>query len=98
MITHIPGSEVSTINQSAGVQSVTVSPELFKVIDRPLYWGRKTDRALDTSVGPVQELSTFDIDHPSPPDKIAIEQKLSKVGYDQIHLENQTVFLAEEGM
>jgi thiamine biosynthesis lipoprotein ApbE len=49
---------------------------------------RKTDGALDISVRPVQELWMFDIDHPSPPDKTAIEQKLSKVGYDTIPLEN----------
>jgi thiamine biosynthesis lipoprotein ApbE len=50
--------------------------------------GRKNRRALDISVGPLQELWKFDIDHPFPPDKTAIEQKLSKVGYDKIHLEN----------
>lgn len=98
MSTHIPGSEVSAINQAAGVQPVPVSPEVFKVIERALYWARKTDGALDISVGPVQELWQFANDHPSLPDKTAIEQKLSKVGYDKIHLENQTVFLAEKGM
>jgi thiamine biosynthesis lipoprotein ApbE len=50
--------------------------------------GRKNRRALDISVGPLQELWKFDIDHPFPPDKTAIEQKLSKVGYDKIHFEN----------
>ena len=63
-----------------------------------IFWARKIDGALDISVGPVQELWKFDIDHPSPLDKTAIEQKLSKVGYDTIHLENQTVFLADQGM
>jgi thiamine biosynthesis lipoprotein ApbE len=45
-----------------------------------IFWARKIDGALDISVGPVQKLWTFDIDHPSPHDKTAIEQKLSKVG------------------
>ena len=63
-----------------------------------IFWARKIDGALDISVELVQELWKFDIDHPSPPDKTAIEQKLSKVGYDTIHLENQTVFLADQGM
>jgi FAD:protein FMN transferase len=49
-------------------------------------------------VGPVQEFWKFGIDHPSPHDKTAIEQKLFKVGYDTIHLENQTVFLTDQGM
>ena len=49
-------------------------------------------------MGPVQELWKFDIDHSSQHDKTAIEQKLSKVSYKKIHLENQTVFLADKGM
>jgi thiamine biosynthesis lipoprotein ApbE len=49
-------------------------------------------------VGPVQELWKFDIDQTSQSDKTAIEQKLSKVGYQKIHLENQTVFLADKRM
>ena len=32
MSTHIPGSEVYSINQTAGVQSVPVSPKVFEVI------------------------------------------------------------------
>jgi thiamine biosynthesis lipoprotein ApbE len=40
-------------------------------------------------LGPVQKLWKFDIGHPSPTDKAAIKQKLSKVGYDKIHLENE---------
>ena len=33
MNTHIPGSEVYSINQTAGVQSVPVSPKVFEVIE-----------------------------------------------------------------
>lgn len=98
MSTHIPRSEVSKINQAAGLQPVPVSPEVFEVIERALYWAGQTDGALDISVGMIQELWQFDSDHPSLPDKTAIEQKLAKVGYEKIHLENQTVFLSEKGM
>jgi FAD:protein FMN transferase len=98
MSTHIPGSEVSKINQAAGLQPVPVSPEVYEVIERAIYWAGQTDGALDISVGPIQELWQFDSDHPSLPDKTAIEQKLAKVGYGKIHLESQTVFLSEKGM
>ena len=33
MSTHIPGSEVYSMNQTAGVQSVPVSPKVFEVIE-----------------------------------------------------------------
>ena len=98
MSTHIPGSEVSKINQAAGLQPVSVSPEVFEVIERATYWAGLTDGALDISVGPIQELWQFNGDHPSLPDKAAIEQRLAKVGYGKILLENQTVFLSEKGM
>lgn len=98
MSTHIPGSEVSKINQSAGTKPVPVSPEVFEVIDRALYWAEKTDGALDISVGPVQELWDFEGDHPSLPDETALEQALAKVDYKKIRLKNQTVLLQEKGM
>ena len=53
MSTHIPGSEVYAINQAAGVQSVTVSPKVFEVIEWLYIGHRKTDGALDISVGPL---------------------------------------------
>jgi thiamine biosynthesis lipoprotein ApbE len=37
---HIPRSEVSAINQATGVQSVTVSPEVFEIIERA-HWAKK---------------------------------------------------------
>lgn len=98
MSTHIPNSEISKINQAAGIEPVSVSPEVFEVIDRALYWAEKTDGALDISIGPVQELWAFEGDHPSLPDKNALEQALSKVDYRKIRLVNQTVFLTEKGM
>ena len=98
MSTRIPGSEISKINRSAGLRPVPVSPEVFDVIDRALYWAKQTDGALDISLEPVQELWDFDGDHPSLPDKNVLEQALSKVDYRKIRLENQTVFLTEEGM
>ncbi len=98
MSTHIPNSEISKINQAAGIEPVPVSPEVFEVIDRALYWAEQTDGALDISIGPVQELWAFEGDHPSLPDKNTLEQALSKVDYRKIRLENQTVFLTDKGM
>ena len=98
MSTRIPGSEISKINQSAGLEPVSVSPEVLAVISRALYWAEQTNGALDISLEPVQELWDFDGEHTSLPDKKILEQKLSKVDYKKIRLENQTVFLTEKGM
>ncbi len=98
MSIHIPGSEVSKINQAAGIGPTPVSPEVFEVIDRAIYWAKKTNGALDISIGPIQELWDFEDEHPSLPNKSALEQALSQVGYGKIRLKNQTVFLTEKGM
>ncbi|MBT3366280.1 MAG: FAD:protein FMN transferase [Nitrospina sp.] len=98
MSTHIPNSEVSKINASAGLRPVPVSPEVLEVISRALYWAEKSNGALDVSLGPVQELWEFDGDQPSLPDKISLEQELSKVDYRKIQIKNETVYLKEKGM
>jgi FAD:protein FMN transferase len=98
MSTHISTSEVSRINQSAGLQPVSVSPEVLEVINRSLFWAKQTSGALDISIGPVHELWNFDNDHPTLPDKNTLEQKLQKVDYKNIQIKNETVFLKEKGM
>ena len=98
MSTHIPTSEISKINQSAGLRPVSVSPEVLDVIRRALYWAEQTDGALDVSIGPVNELWDFDGDHPALPDKNTLAQELLKVDHRKIQIENQTVLLMEKGM
>ena len=98
MSTHIPTSEISQINQSAGLRTVSVSPEVLEVIRRALYWAEQTDGALDVSIGPVHELWDFDGDHPALPDKNTLAQELLKVDYRKIQIESQTVFLMDKGM
>ena len=98
MSTHIPTSEISQINQSAGLRTVSVSPEVLEVIRRALYWAEQTDGALDISIGPVHELWDFSGDHPALPDKNTLAQELLKVDYRKIQIENQTVFLMDKGM
>jgi FAD:protein FMN transferase len=98
MSTHISNSEISKINQSAGLRPTPVSPEVLEVINRAIYWAEETQGALDVSIGPIHELWKFDDDHPTLPDKHALEQELPKVDYKKIQLKNQTVFLTKKGM
>lgn len=98
MSPHIANSEITKINQSAGVQPTPVSVEVFNVIERALYWAEQSHGALDISVQPIQDLWGFEGASPSLPTEKAIEKTLSKVGYDNIELKNQTVFLTKKGM
>ncbi len=96
MSTHIPGSEVSQINQAAGKTPVTVSKEVFEVIERAIYWAEKTQGAFDITIGPAQELWNFDA--PSLPSKISIDNAVAKINYRNIQLGEQNIFLPEIGM
>ena len=96
--THKPDSEIVRINQSSGLQPIAVSPEVFAVIQRAIFWAEKTQGALDISLEPVQELWNFEADRPSLPDTLSLQQKLTKVDYSKIQLKNRTVFLPEKGM
>jgi thiamine biosynthesis lipoprotein len=98
MSTHISTSEISKINQSAGIKPTPTTTEVFEVISRALYWAEKTQGALDISLEPIQELWDFYGDHPSLPDEKILKQMLQKVDHKKIKLENQTVFLMEKEM
>jgi FAD:protein FMN transferase len=56
---HIPDSEISKINQAAGKDRVLVSKELMIVIQRSLFWSKKTEVAFDITIGPAQNLWNF---------------------------------------
>jgi FAD:protein FMN transferase len=56
MSIHIPDSEVSIVNQSAGKDPVSVSKELMSIIKRSLFWSEKTAGAFDITIDPAQKL------------------------------------------
>lgn len=87
----IDDSDVSNINLSGG-SPVAVSHDTAELINESLEISRDSGGAFDITVLPLSEL--WDVEHnTAPPDDGLIAEAMSKVGFDQITVENDTVTL-----
>lgn len=93
-------SETSAINAAAGKMPVTVSQELYDLIDRCLKLSKLTDGAFDISYASMDRIWKFDGSMKSMPSEEEIRQSVAKVGYENIVLnkEKSSVFLKLPGM
>ncbi len=91
-------SELSRINQNAGVRAVPVSRELYDLIEKSIYFSELTDGAFDISFASVGKLWNFRKKHVPALETVKIQ--LPKVNYKKIRLNDRdsSVFLPEAGM
>jgi thiamine biosynthesis lipoprotein len=90
MSTNLADSEVSRINRAAGIAPVPVSPELFTVLERALYFAEASDGAFDPTVGPLVDLWGIGGDYPKVPDGKEIEAALALVNWKDLELSGGT--------
>jgi thiamine biosynthesis lipoprotein len=88
MSTYQPDSELSFFNQSIAPSSQNISLEFSKVMAQSIELHDYTDGFFDVSVGPLVNLWGFGPDKKpiSTPSKSLIDQTLTRVGLDAIHL------------
>lgn len=93
-------SEVNRVNREASFHPVTVSPELFHVIEMSAAISRETHGAFDISVGPLMKLWPFYKKEKILPSESALKEALSRVGYRHVVLspEDRSVSFAVPGM
>ena len=93
-------SQTAAINMAAGKKPVTVSQELFNLIDRCLKISKLTDGAFDISYASMDRIWKFDGSMKTMPSEKAIQESVSKVGFENIILnkQNTSVFLKLPGM
>jgi Membrane-associated lipoprotein involved in thiamine biosynthesis len=95
-----PDSQVSRINQMAGVSPVPVDPDLIKMISQSIDVSRKTDGAFDITIGALTEL--WGIGHKGDfvPSQEEIDKVLPLVDYRmiQVDADKGTVYLPKPGM
>jgi thiamine biosynthesis lipoprotein len=91
-------SELSRINQQAGLSPVAVSRELLWVIQRSLYFSKLSDGAFDISFASVGKLWNFRSG--VIPDPAAVTAQLPYVDYRKIRVDDErsTVFLPAREM
>jgi len=94
-------SETNLINRYAGIRPVTVSREIFNLIERSIKISLVTQGAFDITYGSVDKtLWNFDLKMQSLPSKALAKRMVRLINYRNIILDTAktTVFLKEKGM
>jgi thiamine biosynthesis lipoprotein len=96
----IPASQVSQVNNNAGIRGVKVNREVFELTQRALHFSRITSGAFDISFAAMDRIWKFDGSMTAMPAAEAIKKSVEKVGYKNIELDsvNSTIFLKLKGM
>ncbi len=96
----IPSTEISAVNQNAGIQPITVSKETYQLVERALAISKLTDGAFDISYASMDRIWKFDGSMTGMPTDEAIKASVARVGYQKVVLnpETNSVYLKEKGM
>lgn len=87
-------SEIARINTRAGVDTLTIHPEVSDVIARALEIGRASGGAFDITVEPLVRLWGFLGGTPHVPESPEIEALLTRIGLDQIEFDPDDATIA----
>lgn len=95
-----PTSQISQVNQNAGICPIKVDPEVFELTKRALHFSEITQGAFDISFAAMDRIWKFDGSMTRMPTSEAIKKSVEKVGYQNIILDsvNSTIFLKLKGM
>ncbi|MCE5312875.1 MAG: FAD:protein FMN transferase, partial [Nitrospiraceae bacterium] len=91
-------SEVSMINDNAGIRPVVISDNLVDLLEKVLLVSHNSKGAFDITTGPVNEL--WDFHSMIVPTDRQIKQRLPLINYRNIEIDKDrsTVFLKKKGM
>ncbi|WP_409994009.1 FAD:protein FMN transferase [Flavobacterium poyangense] len=93
-------SQVSEVNQNAGIRPVKVDREVFDLTRRAIAISKMTNGAFDISFGAMEKVWKFDGSMTEMPTPEQIKKSVEKVGYKNIVLDSiqSTIFLKLPGM
>lgn len=93
-------SQVSEVNQNAGIRPVKVDREVFELTQRAIQFSEITNGSFDISFAAMDRIWKFDGSMTEMPSVEAIKKSVEKVGYKNIVLDslNATIFLKLKGM
>mgnify|MGYP003575963992 FL=1 len=95
-----PTSQVSEVNQNAGIKPVKVDREVFELTKRAIKLSEITNGGFDISFAAMDRIWKFDGSMTEMPSGDAIKKSVEKVGYKNIILDSteSTIFLKLKGM
>jgi FAD:protein FMN transferase len=93
-------TQISHVNQNAGIQPVKVDDEVFQLVKRSIKISKLTDGAFDISYASMDKIWKFDGSMKEMPTAEAIKKSVEKVGFQKIILDEKekTIFLRDKGM
>ena len=93
-------SQVSEVNQNAGIRPVKVDREVFELTQRAIRFSEVTNGSFDISFAAMDKIWKFDGSMTEMPSAEAIKKSVEKVGYKNIILDSiqSTIFLKIKGM
>ena len=96
----IPTTQISQVNQKAGIAPVKVDKEVFNLVERAIRISKLTDGAFDISYASMDKIWKFDGSMKAMPTEESIKKSVEKVGYQNIILNESetTIFLKNQGM
>ena len=95
-----PNSETSKINKNAGISSVSVSDELYDLIERSVFISKITQGAFDITYAAMDTIWKFDGTMLQLPSPEKIEHAVSNISYQKLVIkpEKKTIYLPQKGM
>jgi len=96
----IPTTQISQVNNNAGIKPVKVDKEVFELVGRAIKVSQITSGAFDISYASMDKIWKFDGSMKAMPTAEAIKNSVAKIGYKNIILnpKEQTIFLKTQGM
>jgi thiamine biosynthesis lipoprotein len=93
-------SQVSEVNQNAGIRPVKVDREVFELTQRAIQFSEVTNGGFDISFAAMDRIWKFDGSMTEMPSAEAIKKSVEKVGYKNIILDSvqSSIFLKLKGM
>lgn len=93
-------SQISAVNQNAGIQPIKVDREVFELAQRAVKLSEITNGGFDVSFAAMDRIWKFDGSMTEMPSAEAIKKSVEKVGYKNIILDSteSTIFLKLKGM
>lgn len=93
-------SQISKVNQNAGIRPVKVDREVLELTRRAIYISEITHGAFDISFAAIDKIWKFDGSMKHVPSPNQIKKSIKKIGYKNIILDtiNSTIFLKLPGM
>ena len=93
---YLPSSLVSKINAAAGVKAIDIDPETSAILDYTRVCFEQSNGLFDITAGSLRSAWNHNIT--TVPDQEVIERCLTKIGFDQISLSTDSIFLPITGM